>query len=232
MTPIKTCHRCRCLDEVAHQARSPLLLTHRGAGSELDRHALGLERNPLIGKPKCAACQFGKQVRRPGGTTVTTKHPDHIGTLKEGLLKPEDTVFTDQFESRARGPLLHTAGREQESDRFCGSSAFVVAASGYVHIDHQVTLNANDSINDRSAFERMANITKYDTDNRIYTGKAYVEDLVQMNQSIHHSGVGAKWQNVAAEGAIGMVVSKARTLMVHAALHSPKEADDTLWLLD
>ena len=94
----------------------------------LDHHALGLERNPLIGQPKCASFQFGKQVRRPDGTTITTNHPDHIGALKEGQLKPGDTVFTDQLESRVRGRLLHTAGRQQESDRFCGSSVFVDAA--------------------------------------------------------------------------------------------------------
>jgi hypothetical protein len=205
-------------------------------GGFLDHHAHGLQRNPLLGQPKCAACQFGKQVRRPDGTTITTKHPDHIGALKEGQLNPGDTVFTDQLESRVRGRLLHTAGREQESDRFCGSSVFVDAASGYVHIEHQVTLNANDSINAKSAFERMArevgvDISKYHTDNGIYTSKAYVADLVRKNQSIQHSGVGAKWQNGAAEGAIGMVVSKARTLMVHAALHWPEEEDDSLWPL-
>ena len=181
-------------------------------GGFLDHHTLGLERNPLIGQPKCAACQFGKQVRRPDGSPITTKHPDHIGALKEGQLKPGDTVFTDQLESRVRGCLLHTAGREQESNRFCGSSVFVDAASGYVHIEHQVTLNAADSINAKSAFERMArdvgvDIAKYHTDNRIYTSKAYVADLVRNNQSIQHSGVGAKWQNGAVEGAIGMVVS-------------------------
>jgi hypothetical protein len=205
-------------------------------GGFLDHHALGLERNPSIGQPKCAACLFGKQVRRPDGTTVTTKHSEDIGALKEGQLKPGDTVFTDQLESRDRGHLLHTAGREQESDQSCGSSVCVDVASGYGHIEHQVTLNTTDSIIVKSAFERMAkdvgvNITKCHTDNGIYTSKAYVEDLVQKNQFIHHSGVGAKWQNGAAERAIGMVVSKARTLMVHTALHWPKEEDATLWPL-
>ena len=120
---------------------------------------------------------------------ITTKHPDHIGALKEGQLKPGDKAFTDQLESRVRGWLLHTAGREQESDRFCGSSMFVDAASGYVHIEHQVTVNATNSINAKSAFERMArdvgvDITKYHTDNGIYTSKAYVADLV-LKESKH-----------------------------------------------
>ena len=203
-------------------------------GRFLDHHAHGLERNPLIGQPKCAACQFGKQVRRSDGTTITTKHPDHIGALKERQLKPGDTVFTDQLESRVRGRLLHTERTRKRT--LLWKLRVVDAASGYVHIEHQVTLNANDSINAKSAFERMArdvgvDITKYHTDNRIYTSKACVADLVPKNQSIQHSGVGAKWQNGAVEGAIGMVVSKARTLMVHAALCGPEEEDDSLWPL-
>jgi hypothetical protein len=121
-------------------------------GGFLDHHALGLERNSLIGQPKCAASQFGKQTRRPDHTTITTKNPDHTGALKEGQPRPGDRVFTDQLESRVRGRLLHTAGREQDGTKFCGSSVFVDAASGYAHIEHQVSLGGIDSINAKSLF--------------------------------------------------------------------------------
>ena len=109
-------------------------------------------------------------------------------------------MFTDQLKSRVRGRLLHTAGREQESDKFCGSSVFVDAASGYIHIEHQVTLNASDSINAKTAFERVAkdvgvDVLSYHTDNGIYTSKAYVDNLVQNQQSIRYIGVGAKWSS-------------------------------------
>ena len=205
-------------------------------GNYLDLHALGLKMNPLVGQPKCAACQFGKQTRRPDHTTITTKNPEHTGALKEGQLRPGDRVFTDQLESRVRGRLLHTAGREQESNKFCGSSVFVDAASGYVHIEHQVSLGATDSINAKSSFERMArdlgvSVSQYHADNGIYNSKAYVQDLIDNEQDIRYSGVGAKWQNGVAEGAIRTVVSKARTLMIHAALHWPEEEDETLWPL-
>jgi hypothetical protein len=68
----------------------------------------------------------------------------------------------------------------------------------------------------------------YYTDNGIYTSKVYVENLAENQQSVIHSRVGAKWQNTVAEGANRMVVSKARTLMIHAALHWPEEEDKTL----
>ena len=117
-----------------------------------------------------------------------------------------------------------------------GAQCLWMQTSGYVHIEHQMTLHASGSINAKTAFERMAkdvgvDVMSYHTDNGIYTSKAYVVNLVQNQQSIRHSGVGAKWQNGVTEGAIGMVVSKARTLMMHAALHWPEEEDETLWPL-
>ena len=206
-----------------------------GLAGALDHRALGLDRN-TIGQPKCASCQYGKQVRRPDHTTITTKNPESTGSLKAGQLKPGNRVFTDQLESRVRGRLLHTAGREQESDKFCGSSVFVDAASGYIHLEHQVSLNATDSINAKTSFERMARdvgvtIEEYHTDNGIYSCQAYVKELADNDQHIRYSGVGAKWQAGAAEGAIRIVVTKARTLMIHAALHWPEEEDETLWPL-
>ena len=96
---------------------------------------------------------------------------------------------------------------------------FVDAASGYIHLEHQVSLNATDSINAKTSFERMArdvgvNIEEYHTDNGIYACQAYVKELADNDQHIRYSGVGAKWQAGAAEGAIRIVVTKARTLMI------------------
>jgi hypothetical protein len=46
-----------------------------------------------------------------------------------------------------------------------------------------------------------------------------------------NSGVEAKWQNGVAEGAIGLAVSRARTMMLHVSLHWPDVDDETLWHL-
>jgi hypothetical protein len=117
-------------------------------------------------------------------TAITSKRIDHIGALKEGQLRPGDRAFMDQLESRVRGRLLHTAGREQDSDKFCESSVFVDTASGYMHIEHQVSFRATDSINAKSLFERMARdvgvtISQYQTDNGINNCKAYVKYLME-----------------------------------------------------
>ena len=95
-------------------------------------------------------------------------------------------------------------------------------------------LNASDSIMAKDNFERMAqdvgvSVDSYHTDNGIFKSRKYVEALRKQDQTIRYSGVGAKWQNGAAEGAIRIVVSKARTMMIHAALHWPDAEDPALW---
>ena len=69
--------------------------------------------------PPCETCKYGRQVRKPDGTTTTTKNPEKEGALKRDKLKPGQLVFCDQLESRIRGRLLHTAGREPDSSKFC-----------------------------------------------------------------------------------------------------------------
>jgi hypothetical protein len=106
-----------------------------------------------------------------------------VGSLKVNQLKPGDRVFLDQLESRVRGRLLHTAGREPSSSQFCGSTLFCDAASGYIHVEHQVTLNASDTINSKTSFERMASdvgvlVKEYHTDNGIYTSKAFTQEII------------------------------------------------------
>ena len=204
-------------------------------GGYLDKLALGLRRED-VDLPHCATCQFGSQVRLKDGATTTFKNPEVTGALKVGQLIPGQRIFTDQLESRVRGRLLHTAGRESASDKFCGSSVFCDAASGLIHVEHQVTLNATDTINAKTSFERMARdhgvqIDSYHTDNGVYKSQAFTQEIIDKEQKLRFSGVGAKWQNGVAEGAIKIVVTKARTMMIHAALHWPDVDDETLWPL-
>jgi len=181
-------------------------------GSFLDRVSMDLLRTKIADHPKCSACQFGKQTRLPDETTTTAKREDHLGSLKEGQLKPGDRVFCDQLESRVRGRLLHTAGREPDKDRFCGATVFVDAASGYIHVEFQVTLNSTDSINALDSFERSSlhmgvSVNSYHADNGIFKSKRFVHEIMKNSQSIRYSGVGSKWQNGVSEGAISIIAS-------------------------
>jgi len=207
-----------------------------GLGGFLDRLALGLNRTKVSELPQCGPCRLGKMTRVPDKQTLQKKNPAHEGKLIENQLIPGSRIFCDQLESRVRGRLLHTAGREPESDRFCGATVFYDAASGYIHVEPQVSLNASDTINAKMSFERKALemgvvVDSYHTDNGIFNSKAFIKEIHDKSQAIRFSGVGAKWQNGAAENAIRMLVSRARTMMIDAAMQWPEADDASLWPL-
>jgi len=150
---------------------------------------LGLFQAKDVDQPKCPACQYGKQTRTPDPTTTTIKNQEYVGSLKARKLVPGDTIFCDQLESRVRGRLFHTAGREPDKDRFCGATAFCDAASGFIHVEFQVTFNASDSIAAMEGFERDAlhkgvNVQSYHTDNGIFKSKRFVQEVLQNTRAI------------------------------------------------
>ena len=171
-------------------------------GGYLDKLALSIGRDTT--PPKCTSCLYAKQTRVHHEMTTTTKNPEKIGNLKAGILKPGARVFCDQLESHLKGRRLHTAGREPDRDKFCGSTLFCDAASNLLHAEHQVTLSANETINSKINFERKAkemgvSIDEYHTDNGIFKSKDFMAEIRNNDQGIRFSGVGAKWQNGAAE---------------------------------
>ena len=205
-------------------------------GGLFGKAGLGLNTLTPADAPLCEACRCGKQARKPDGHNTRKEKPHKVGSLKINQLEPGQTIFMDQLESRLRGRLFHTAGKEPEADRFCGSTVFCDAASGYLHVEHQVTLNASDTINAKTSFERHlaelgVNASGYHTDNGVFKSAAFTQELATNYQSIKFSGVGAKWQNGVAENAIKIVVSRARTMMIYAALMWPEIKDETLWPL-
>ena len=207
-----------------------------GIGGFLDSIALGLNRTKLTEQPKCSACQYGKQVRIADGTTVTSKHKESQGALLKGATEPGNIIYKDQVISKVPGRLLHTAGREPKQDRFSASSVFYDGASGVIKIEHQVTVNATDSLMAKNNFERWALqhgviIKSYHSDNGVYKSNDYMKALQDHHQPIRFSGVGAKWQNGVAENAIRIAVTRARTMMMHVALHWPEVDDESLWPL-
>ncbi len=233
LTP-QTKHWLRWHYKLGHLAFEHVRLL--GHGAFLDTLSLGLFKNATQGTPRCGACCFGKQQRKPDNVKTSSQRPITIGTLKREQLEPGDRIFSDQLESRIRGRRLHTAGREPEHDRFCGSSIFCNAASGLIHVEHQVTFSANDTIMAKNGFERFCKesgvtVKAYQTDNGVYRSMDFMRELAANSQAIRFSGVGAKWQNGIAENAIKIITTKARTMMIHSAIHWPDVDDKTLWPL-
>ena len=74
---------------------------------------------------------------------------------------------------QAPGRLYHTKGKSYPSDMFSGGCVFIDHASGYVSINHHVSINATETVKAKLTFDREAQsqgvvIMGYHTDNGIF----------------------------------------------------------------
>ena len=187
--------------------------------------------------PMCAACQFAKQRQRssPGTTKKVVK--DRQGVMKADNLLPGQRVSVDHFVCSTKGRLTHTQGKEDPKTQYCGGALFVDHASGYIFIKEQVHLNTHETIDAKEQFELHCRdfgvITQtYLTDNgSAFTSAAYTAHLRNFGQIASFAGVGAHHHNGIAERSIQTVMSLARAMMLHSAVHWPEVADTKLWPL-
>ena len=125
-------------------------------------------------------------------------------------LKPGARIHVDHLESSVSGRLVQSFGKEPEHQCTHGSAVFMDAASGYVHVEHQVSLSATDTIQAKQSFERSAieygvNVEAYHSDNGVFTAKEFMKELTEKGQGIRLSGSGAHFQNGFVENGIKIV---------------------------
>ena len=182
--------------------------------------------------PLCAACQLGKQTRKGAHSQ---KVIDQQGmAIRANDLTPGVAVSLDQYMSSVKGRLPDTKGKEKADKKYCGGTIFVDHASGAVFTKNQVSLRAGDTVTSKQAFEKWAHtfgvkIKSYRADNVPFNSEHFKKHVKIAEQEIDFSGVGAHHQNGVAERAIRTVVSWARTMMLHAVIHWPDQADLELW---
>jgi hypothetical protein len=184
--------------------------------------------------PMCAACEIARAKLKGAGVTHTKVRPNKHQLLKKGHLRPGQCISVDQYESSVRGRLPHTKGRERYGNKYVGGTIFADHASRYVACHHQVSLAGSDTVISKRLFERMAKengvkIERYHADNGHFVGQEFRKALQDCNQPMDLSGVGAHFQNGAAERAIGTVTEKARAMMHHSSLHWPEAFQIALW---
>ncbi|MGH3053526.1 MAG: hypothetical protein ACRDL7_00935 [Gaiellaceae bacterium] len=157
-----------------------------------------------------------------------------IGHIRAEHLRPGDCVSLDHYETRVKGRLRSSKGREREHEMFCGGTIFCDHASGLINVHHQVTLGASDTLRSKLLFERMSanngvHIKNYCGDNGVFASKDFRGELALQKQGLTLSGVGAHHQNGVAERAIQTVTAHARIMMLHAALRWPSTTDASYW---
>ncbi len=89
-------------------------------------------------------------------------------------------------------------------------------------------------IRGKHSFEQEARsygveIEKYCGDNGVYKLEEFLKDLLICGQTIEFSGVGAHHQNGVPERAIRTITESPRTMLLHAAIHWPKQVSLDLW---
>ncbi len=120
------------------------------------------------------------QVRhlQPRETTDTANPAKHIenknpGKLKKDALQPGQVIFSDQYQTNIPGKPMKTKDGAGAVQPYRGGMIFCDAASGYIHVEHQVALTSYKTIAAKVNFEQLAieasvTVTSYHTDNGIY----------------------------------------------------------------
>jgi GAG-pre-integrase domain len=138
------------------EGQKELLKWHFRLGHFHARQIQMLLKNHILGKsrltkaasncdiPKCASCQFGK------GRKTTSRPTNHVqtpsGALKKDDIYPGQRVSVDHFHSSAKGRILESRGKTMPSDMYSGGIIFVDHASGYIHLEPLVSLNASETL--------------------------------------------------------------------------------------
>ena len=186
--------------------------------------------------PLCAACALGKAERRSTGSKIEHKRSNAGDQMKANVLFPGQLIATDQYETRVPGRVPGSYGSSPANTMYRGGTLYFDVATGRVWAYHQVSLSSNETLRSKLAFERNCfqdgvAVQAYHADNGIYNSAEWLREIDKKGQGQRLSGVGAHHQNGTAERAIKTVMTRARTIMLHALLHWPDERDEQLWPL-
>ena len=118
---------------------------------------------------------------------------------------------------------------------YTGGALFIDHASNFVDVQFQRHLNSHETRDSKERFELMCREfgvipVEYLSDNgSSFTSRDFTEMLATFHQIIRFAGAGAHHQNGNAERAIRTIMSIARTMMLHSAIHWPEVTDAALW---
>lgn len=206
------------------------VLSHSHATRSLHTAASKIQ-NP----PKCAACQYGKQCRRPTPGKTSSVVRDREGVLKQDDLFAGQKIAVDHFVCSTKGRLFTSKGKTSEDEMYCGGCIYVDHATSYLHVEFQKHLNTHETLEAKEKFELMCRDhgvipQAYHSDNgSSFTSKGFTAKLLEFAQVTSFAGAGAHHHNGTAERAIQTIMSMSRTMMLHAAIYWPDVADPTLW---
>ena len=206
------------------------ILAHTAAQRSL--HTAAAKLRPC---PKCAACQYGKQCRRPTKGSKVSVIRDQVGATSKDVHLVGARVAVDHFICSTRGRKFTSKGKEAEKDKYVGGVVFVDLYSGFTHVEFVTSLTTHDTLIAKESFELMCRdhgviVQEYLSDmGTSFTSKDFQKHLQEYEQVIRFAGAGGHHHNPQAERSIRTLTSIARTMMFHQAIHWPAVADAQNW---
>ena len=199
-----------------------------------------LENSPLTRAavkcdiPTCSTCELAKAKYRPTATRQQLPDSSKTHALKRDQLYPGQRVSMDHFTVTEHGRLYTSMGKTTSDLMYAGSCIFFNHATGDDHVEHLLNFTTTETLQAKSRYKKcMADmgvtVQAYQADNGIFAACAFINNIESGLQNIKFSGVGAHHQNGIAERAIQSILSKAQTILMHAAIHWPSMVETNLW---
>lgn len=177
--------------------------------------------------PMCSACLYGKATRRPW----RSKQKANQVAVKPKA--PGEVIAVDQMTSPTAGLIAQMAGFITKK-RYKYATVFVDHATGFGYVHIQKTQSAEETLEAKVAFEKMAaahgvRIQNYHADNGVFASQLWRQHCSKRNQGLTFAGVGAHHMNGRAERRIRELQELSRTMLIHANKRWPEAVDAHLW---
>jgi transposase InsO family protein len=204
------------------QASRKLLRIHHRLGhkgfTELQKWAAAGSHNmpPEIATcpvPVCRACQYGAAKKRP-------HEKQNTGSVAGSPKAPGDFVSVDQMVAGSPGLIPFTSGQPSKR-RYDTVTLWVDHFSKFLYAHCQEDATVKSTLESKVGFESFAqrynvSLKHIHSDNGVFALKVFKDHVEASDQHQSFSGVGAHWQNGVIERFIGVITTRARTMLLHA----------------
>ena len=138
------------------------------------------------------------------------------------------------IQSEEKRFIVQDQRKRKAQDCFSGGTIFVDVATSFTRCHFQASLGAEATPLSKNAFEREGLthgivVWNCSLDNGTFSKSEFMKEILEKNENIAFSGVGAHHQNGCAEVAICAVVTKARLMSLHAQLQWQEQAPADVW---
>jgi transposase InsO family protein len=176
--------------------------------------------------PVSRACQYGAAKKR--------KHEkSNTGSVSGTPEKPGDFVSVDQMVAGSPDLIPFTSGQPSKR-RYNTVTMWVDHFSRFLYAHCQEDATTKSTLESKIGFESFArrynvSVKHIHGDNGVFASKTFQDHVAASDQHQSFCGVGAHWQNGVIERFIGVITTRARTMLLHAMDQWPDDVTAEFW---